>query len=82
MKKPNRDLLVLFKQGELSPHAMDLEVSRLHQMLFDVEQMDNFIPTHELIDLNRYRIEKGYVPIIRHIRSRKEIPFVFLNSLN
>ena len=82
MKKSNRDLLVLFKQGELSPQDMDLEVGRLHQILYDVEKMDNFISTHELIDLNRYRIEKGYVPIARYIRSRKEIPFVFLNSLN
>ncbi len=82
MKKPNRDLMVCFKQGLMSPQDMDLEVSRLHQMLYDVEKMDNFISTHELIDVNRYRVEKGYVPIIRHIRSRKEIPFVFLNSLN
>jgi hypothetical protein len=82
MKKPNRDLLVLFKQGNLSPHDMDLEVTRLHRMLFDTEKIDNLISTHELLDLNTYRIEKGYVPIIKHIRQRKEVPFVFLNCLN
>ena len=82
MKKPNRDLLVLFKQGNLSPQDMDLEVSRLHRMLFDTEKIDNLITTHELLDLNTYRIEKGYVPLIKYIRQRREVAFVFLNCLN
>lgn len=82
MKKPNRDLLVLFKQGNLKPQDMDMEVTRLHQLLFDTEKIDNIISTHELLDLNTYRIEKGYVPIIRFIRQKKEVPFVFLNCLN
>jgi hypothetical protein len=82
MKKANRDLLVLFKQGLLSPKAMDMEVNNLHELLFTVEKTQNLVATHELIDLNVYKIQKGYIPIIKYIRQRREIPFVFLNSLN
>lgn len=82
MKKQNRDLLVLFKQGSLTPQDMDMEVNRLHQLLVSTEKMDSIITTHELLDLNTYKIEKGYVPIVRFVRQKKEIPFVFLNCLN
>ena len=56
MKSPNRDLLVLLKDEFMSEHAIEREVARLNEMLFDVESFDNISVSHELIDLNKYRI--------------------------
>jgi len=82
MKKPNRDLLVLFKQELMTPQAIEHELDSLHELLFDVERIDNFVSAHELIDLNKYKIIKTDFDIKRVIRSRKESPFVFLNNVN
>lgn len=82
MNKSNRDLLVLFKQELMTPQAMEQEVTWLHEMLFNVERMDNFVCAHEIIDLNRYKITNTSFDIKRFVRRRKEQPFVFLNNKN
>lgn len=82
MKKQNRDLLVLFKQGLLTPHAMDREVNQLHEMLYDAEKTDNLSLCYEVIDVNTYKTDRTYGSIVRYLRSQKETPFVFLNCLN
>jgi hypothetical protein len=82
MNKSNRDLLVLFKQELMTPQAIEHELDSLHELLFDVERIDNFVSAHELIDLNKYKIIKTDFDIKRVIRSRKESPFVFLNNVN
>ncbi len=82
MNKSNRDLLVLFNQEVMSPQAMELEVNSLHEMLFHVERLDHFVSTHELIDLNKYKIYNNKVEMKKLIRSRKEKPFVFISNLN
>ena len=82
MNKSNRDLLVLFKQDLMTPQAIEHEVSWLHELLFNVERMDNFIGAHELIDLNRYRITNNGVDIKKNVRRKKDQPFVFLNNKN
>ena len=82
MNKSNRDLLVLFKQELMTPQAMEQEVTWLHEMLFNVERMDNFVSAHEIIDLNRYKITNKAFDIKRYVRRRKEQPFVFLNNKN
>ena len=82
MNKSNRDLLVLFKQELMTPQAIEHEVSWLHELLFKVERMDNFIRAHELIDLNRYKITNNDVAIKKNVRRKKDQPFVFLNNKN
>lgn len=82
MNKSNRDLLVLFKQELMTPQAIEHEVSWLHELLFNVERMDNFITAHELIDINRYRITKNATDIKKNVRRKKDQPFVFLNNKN
>jgi hypothetical protein len=82
MNKPNRDLLVLFKQGMLSPHALEIELHSLHQMLLQTERLAHIVTVHELIDLNRYKVIRKQFEIQKLIRSKKTTPFVFLNNLN
>lgn len=82
MNKSNRDLLVLFKQELMSPNAMEKEVSLLHELLYSVEQMDNFVKAHEIIDLNKYKIIRKEVAIRNFVRRSSEKAFVFLNNRN
>jgi hypothetical protein len=82
MINPNRDILVLFKQELMTPQAMERQVSLLHEMLYNVERLDNVVTAHELIDLNKYKIIKKHVFIKEYLRNGKEKPFVFLNNKN
>ena len=82
MNNPNRDLLVLFKQELMTQQAMEHEVSLLHDLLYNVERLDNLVAAHELIDLNKYKIISKQIPIKRYLRTGKEKPFVFLNNKN
>lgn len=82
MNKSNRDLLVLFKQELMTPQAIEHEVSWLHELLYNVERMENFTRAHELIDLNRYRITNNALDIKKNVRRKKDQPFVFLNNKN
>ena len=82
MNKSNRDLLVLFNQELMTPQALEHEVSLLHDLLFQVERIDNLVAAHELIDLNSYKLSSKPTVIKSFIRSLKEKPFVFLNNKN
>lgn len=82
MNNSNRDLLVLLKYELKTPQAIEQEVGWLHELLFNVERLDNFVSAHELIDLNRYKILHDSFEIKKTIRSKKEKPFVFLSNLN
>jgi hypothetical protein len=82
MNKSNRDLLVLLKQELMTPLAIEKQIDSIHQLLFNVERLDNFVSAHELIDLNRYKVYKSEFEIKKLIRSRKDKPFVFLNNVN
>jgi hypothetical protein len=82
MNKSNRDLLVLFKQELITPQAIEHEVDWLHDLLFRVERLDNFVPAHEILDLNKYKILHGNFEIKKLVRARTEKPFVFLSNLN
>ena len=82
MNKSNRDLLVLLKQEIMTPQALEQEIDNLHQIIFNVERLNNFVVSHELIDLNRYKIYKDAFEIKKMIRSKKEKSFLFLSNLN
>lgn len=82
MSRSNRDLLVLFKHEPISQQAMEHEVEMLHELLYTVERSENIFITHELIDLNRYKIINKPALIRDFFRQRKEKPFVFINNKN
>lgn len=82
MPKPNRDLLVLFKEESMTPQAMEHEVEWLHEMLYNVENIDNVCAAHELIDLNKFKVRSQKHVIREAIRRREMKPFIFLNNKN
>ncbi len=82
MNKSNRDLLVLFKEDLMSPQAIEHEVELLHELLYAVEKLENLVTAHEVININKYKIQNE-VHIVRETIRRKALkPFVFLNNKN
>ena len=75
MKSPNRDLLVLLKDETMSEHAIEREVEKLNAMLFQLESTDNFCLSHELLDMNRYKISSDKWKIMQAIRQKELKPF-------
>jgi hypothetical protein len=82
MNKINRDLLVMFNQELMTPQAIEQEVEMLHELLFNVEKLDNLVIAHEVIDLNKYKIVHGNLIVRNTIRLQVLKPFVFLNCKN
>ncbi len=82
MNKPNRNLLVLFNQELMTPQAMEQQVDMLHEILYKVEQPDNVITSHEIIDLNKYKIINKPSQLRKLFRQKELKPFVFLNNRN
>jgi hypothetical protein len=82
MNNINRDLLVMFNQELMSPQAIEHEVELLHEMLYDVERMENLAKAHEIIDLNKYIVTNKEHLVKNIIRLQDLKPFVFLNCKN
>ena len=82
MNKSNRDLLVLFKEELMSPQAIEHEVEMLHELLFSVERIENLVIAHEVINLNKYKIQTQFNIIKNTIRRKVLKPFVFLSNKN
>jgi len=82
MNNINRDLLVMFNQELMSPQAIEQQVELLHELLLDVERMENLAIAHEVIDLNKYKIFNKYTVIKDTIRMQELKPFIFLNCKN
>ncbi len=82
MNKSNRDLLVLFNQQLMTAKAIEQEVEQLHEILYSVECLDNIITTHEVIDVNKYKIFNTPQHLLAIICQRELKPFVFLNCKN
>ncbi len=82
MNNINRDLLVMFNQELMSPKAIEHQVEMLHELLFDVERMENLAAAHEVIDLNKYKCTSNNTSVKNTIRQQELKPFVFLNCRN
>lgn len=82
MNKSNRDLLVLFKEDLMTPQAIEHEVELLHELLYSVEKIDNLIIAHEVINLNKYKIQTDKFIIKETLRKKDLKPFIFLNNKN
>jgi hypothetical protein len=80
MNKSNRDIYLLSPHGLSNPNEHELD--SMHAQLFEAERIQAFARAHEYIDAARNQIHRNQVLIKRHIRSKQEIPFVFLNCLN
>jgi hypothetical protein len=72
----------MFNQELMSPQAIEQQVELLHELLFDVERMDNLAIAHEVIDLNKYKVINKYTVIKDTIRMQELKPFIFLNCKN
>ena len=82
MNNSNRDLLVLFNQELMTPQAIENEVELLHEILYTVENLENIVTAHEVIDVNKYKIFTTPQQLSSIIRQRELKPFVFLNCKN
>jgi hypothetical protein len=82
MNKSNRDLLVLFKEDLMSPQAIEHEVELLHELLYGVEKLENLVTAHEVININKYKIQNDFNTIRDAIRFKELKPFIFLNNKN
>ncbi|MEN9570128.1 MAG: hypothetical protein RL172_1359 [Bacteroidota bacterium] len=82
MNNINRDLLVMFNQELMSPQAIEQQVELLHELLFDVEKMDNLAIAHEVLDLNKYKLINNHAVVKETIRKQDLNAFVFLNCKN
>jgi hypothetical protein len=82
MKPSNRDLLVLVKNEYTSDQFMEQEVELLNELLFHYETMNNFCKSHEVFDLNKYKIIRKQ-SVIHQIARQKELKaFQFLCNKN
>ncbi len=81
-KMKHRDLLVLLNNGQRSQEAIDHEVEWLHDVLFRVEELDNFCKAHELINVNRHKIVSSAAKIKKAALRKDETPFEFISNLN
>ena len=82
MNRMNRDLLVLLNQDLLSPQAIEHEVELLHELLYEVERLDNLVIAHEILDLNKYKVINKTMIVRDTIRKQVLKPFIFLNCKN
>jgi hypothetical protein len=82
MNNANRDLLVLFNQELMTPQSIEHEVELLHQLLYNIERVENLITAHEVIDLNKYKISNKSLLLRKIFKERELKPFIFLNCKN
>jgi hypothetical protein len=82
MKSPNRDLLVLLKDETMSEQAIEQEVEKLNTILFNVETSESFYTSHELLDMNKFKIFRGKKHLYQIAKEKTLRPFIFLCNLN
>lgn len=82
MKSAKRDLLVLSRNVSTDQREMELEVEKLHDLLFHVESLENFCMANEIIDVNRYKVITNIDKIQKIILKNKMKPFEFINNKN
>ncbi len=82
MNSAKRDLLVLSKNVSTNQKEMDLEVEKLHNLLFHVESLENLCVANEIIDLNKYKIITNPGKLKKILIKNKIKPFEFINNKN
>ena len=82
MKTPNRDLLVLVKDEYMNETFMEQELEQLNELLFHYETVDKFCVSHEVFDMNRYKIITSAFSIQQIIRQKELKAFQFICNKN
>lgn len=82
MKSTKRDLLVLSKSDSTNQKDLELEVEKLHDLLFHVESFENFCVANEIIDINKYKIINQPDKIKKILIKNKLKAFQFINNKN
>jgi hypothetical protein len=82
MKKQNRDLLLLRKDGLDDDDTIEREVASITRMLQNVETLSSFSIAFELIDLNRFKIHHDQLSIGKAMRNGGLKAFEFLFNRN
>ena len=81
MEKFNRDLLVLLNESTASD-SLNKEVESLNTLLYSVEKLENISISHEVIDVNKYKIFTNKKTVMKMLAAKKTKAFVFINNLN
>lgn len=66
----------------MSPQAMQHEVEMLHELLYNVERLENLVTAHEVLNLNKSKVISKRNELRFILRQRELKPFVFLNCKN
>ena len=82
MKTPNRDLLVLVRNDHMNEKAIEMELEKLNQLLFNYETIQNLCVAHEVFDLNVYKIHNSFKLTKKVITKKHLKPFEFLFNKN
>jgi hypothetical protein len=82
MKSSKRDLLLLSKKVSTDQREMELEVEKLHDLLFQIESIENFCVANEIIDINTFKIIHHPLKMQRILSRNKMRPFQFINNKN
>lgn len=80
MKLPNRDMIVLLRDEQMSQQAINAAVDTLDTILRIVESDNRFCNVHELV--NRNSITNKKTKILKAVRYTELKPFVFLLNKN
>ncbi len=59
---------------------MEHEVELLHELLYGVEKLENLIIAHEVININKYKIQNEVHIIRQSIRLNTLNPFIFFTN--
>lgn len=78
----NRDLLIVNRDLVYDSNSLQHEIELLNQMLFSVEKLHHFSISHEIIDVNKYKIIQKQHLIQQKIRENSLKPFQFLFCKN
>ena len=82
MKTPNRDLLVLVRNDHMNEKAIEMELEKLNQLLFNYETIQNLCIAHEVFDLNVYKIHNSFKLLKKVITKKHLKSFEFLFNKN
>jgi hypothetical protein len=82
MKTPNRDLLVLVKDEDVSEQFMEQELEQLNDLLFHYETLESFCVAHEVFDMKKYKVIHKPRVVHQIIRQNQLKAFQFICNKN
>ena len=80
MNNQNREIVMLFKTGELNEQALEKELDSLHEILQTVESSKAFCKVHELVDRNRITSKESKLINCFYQRELKKFRFLICKN--